>query len=1194
LKHSELSRAPAAAHRHAAVMAEVFAHLPDATFIVDREARIVEANPAASTLLGYTRDELVEMYPWDFVTSASREEILDLTRDLPPHEVATVQRTYHRRDGVELTMALRLSRATLGGRDLIIVSCRDVTAEKRLEARLRRSEARLAEGQRLTKTGIWELDFKTGETDWSVETCRIFGFPPAPPSPHYSAFRERVLPEDREAVDRALRESFESGEPRPLKYAFVMPDGTRKHVETIAQPVVDGDGRSLKLMGTVMDVTDRVLAAEALHSSEYSMRRVLDTIPGLVWSASANGDVEYHNRRWTEYTGLTVAQANGQGWQQAVAPGDLPALVQRWRDLLASGVAGEAEARLRRHDGIYRWYLFRGVPLYDDGGNVVKWFGMNTDIEERKSAEFLLAGEKRVLEMIARGRPLSEVFGTLCAIVESLSGGCRCAVTLLDPGGTPQSSRVDRVGDSARPGSVPLPPDELLVQASARKRRLLVENIAVDERWADGEWLASGLKACWIFPILSSRDESIGAFIVYSPTSGEPTIRQGKMIEQIVRLAAVVIEREQAEAQLKRSEASLSTAQFLSATGSFSWLPGRGEMSWSPETYRICGVAPTIKPDLDLVRRLIPPDDLTRLRQSVDHTQQSIRIECRLGRPDGAVRRLEIVANALRDAEGLALEWTGAVMDITEQRHSQEAMRSAKARFEGILAIADDAIIATDEQRRISLFNQGAEKVFGYAPAEIIGQSLDRLLPPRFHARHAAHLQAFAQSTDVARGMAERREVVGLRKDGSEFPAEASISRLDLAGERVFTVILRDISDRKCAAEALRAAVQLARGQVEALTRTVDALAAESAPDRIAEHVLRTITTQLGALGCSLWRRDEASGLVAFETAFEHGRLVAPGDPGAAINPPLRIDDVWPWPQVFRTGKPYLLPDIRQEPPFPWRDRVIAMGVIAILIVPMSVAGQVEGVIGIRFGSQRAFSPDEMDLAQALANLAMLAIQLTRMATQSRSAAVLAERNRLARDIHDTLAQGFTGVIVQLEAAADASSKELPREANEHVHRAADLARESLKEARRSVLALRPQALEDGNLCEALASLIHKMTAGTALQAEFSVSGARQALAPEWEENLLRIGQEVLTNALRHARASHFAAHLVFNGQGLELNLSDDGQGYDPQRRHDGFGLRGIRERVEGMGGEINIDSRAGAGSAIRIGLPYPTQPASP
>src|SRR5258708_10772329 len=143
----------------------------------------------------------------------------------------------------------------------------DVTEQKRLENRLRQSEKNLAEGQRLTKTGSWVLDYHTGNTDWSVETCRIFGFPDPPPSPHYSEFRARVRPEDREGVDRGLRESFETGEPRPLKYIFILPDGTRKNIETISQPVRDEEAK-LMLMGTVMDVTERVKAQEALEKSE--------------------------------------------------------------------------------------------------------------------------------------------------------------------------------------------------------------------------------------------------------------------------------------------------------------------------------------------------------------------------------------------------------------------------------------------------------------------------------------------------------------------------------------------------------------------------------------------------------------------------------------------------------------------------------------------------------------------------------------------------------------------------------------------------------------------------------------------------------------------------------------------------------------------------------------------------------------
>src|SRR5271163_2453936 len=125
----------------------------------------------------------------------------------------------------------------------------------------------------------------------------------------------------------------------------------------------------------------------------------------------------------------------------------------------------------------------------------------------------------------------------------------------------------------------------------------------------------------------------------------------------------------------------------------------------------------------------------------------------------------------------------------------------------------------------------------------------------------------------------------------------------------------------------------------------------------------------------------------------------------------------------------------------------------------------------------RTFRPEEMELAQSLANQAMLGIQLARLSAQSRQTAVIEERNRMAREIHDTLAQGFTGIIVQLEAAADARSRGLSRESDEHCRRAADLARESLREARRSVRALRPQILETNDLCEAFTALFRSMTA---------------------------------------------------------------------------------------------------------------------
>jgi PAS domain S-box-containing protein len=137
------------------------------------------------------------------------------------------------------------------------------------------------------------------------------------------------------------------------------------------------------------------------------------------------------------------------------------------------------------------------------------------------------------------------------------------------------------------------------------------------------------------------------------------------------------------------------------------------------------------------------------------------------------------------------------LLNLEADQLTEQSLRSSQVRLAGILDIADDAIISVDKQQRIMLFNQGAEKIFGYTAIEVLGKPLDLLLPPRFRSSHHHHLAVFATSAETARRMGERQDIYGWRKDGTEFPAEASISRLDLAGEITFTVILRDITARK-------------------------------------------------------------------------------------------------------------------------------------------------------------------------------------------------------------------------------------------------------------------------------------------------------------------------------------------------------------------------------------------------------------
>ncbi len=421
-------------------------------------------------------------------------------------------------------------------------------------------------------------------------------------------------------------------------------------------------------------------------------------------------------------------------------------------------------------------------------------------------------------------------------------------------------------------------------------------------------------------------------------------------------------------------------------------------------------------------------------------------------------------------------------------------------------------------------------------------------------------------------------------------PTAKDVELIELATHLVRVAIERDRAE-----EALRASEQVARGQVEGLTYSLDVLATAPAPDRFLGQMLGTIGRLLGAQSVILWLLDESNDSLVLR-AWAEGTNFAKADPEHPF-----IKDPSSWKEdpglreLFFSGAPVACEDVEHDPytSSDLRDYLKAGGTKKFLRIPTLVGGRVRGFIGIRHGDRPPYRAEEIELAQALAHQAMLAIQLNESAEQSRKAAILEERNRMARDIHDTLAQGFTGVIVQLEAAEDAIACCRRNEANEHLQRAGELARRSLSEARRSVHALRPQALQGGNFWEALKGIIKNTTAGTALHTTFNLRGKMRHLPLAWQENLLHIGQEALTNALRYAHPRNFETKLTFNAKELRLELRDDGDGFRVKDRHDGFGLAGMRERVEQMGGTLKISSAHGKGTDVLVTLPFNDQSVS-
>jgi PAS domain S-box-containing protein len=301
----------------------------------------------------------------------------------------------------------------------------DVTIAKETERKLRRSEAYLAEAQRLSHTGSWAWDARQREFVFrSPEARHMLGLDPEKDAARREPIWDRVHREDRDRVIEMVRQALREKTDFEGDYRIVLPDGSTSYVHSVGHTVVGDDGEVTELVGTHVDVTEQHLAKEALQKafdeikkSEDRLRLVIDTIPILVWRARPDGVPDFLNQPALDYTGLALDQTE-TGWPRAFHPDDKKGMFVKWSAIRQSGVPGSLEARLRRFDGKYRWFLFQAVPLRDESGNIVKWYGSSTDIEDRKQTENALRQSEAYLAQAQR-LSLTGTFGWRIATGEN-------------------------------------------------------------------------------------------------------------------------------------------------------------------------------------------------------------------------------------------------------------------------------------------------------------------------------------------------------------------------------------------------------------------------------------------------------------------------------------------------------------------------------------------------------------------------------------------------------------------------------------------------------------------------------------------------------------------------------------------------------------------------------------------------------
>src|SRR6266852_3719778 len=400
------------------------------------------------------------------------------------------------------------------------------------------------------------------------------------------------------------------------------------------------------------------------------IRLVVDTIPTLAWSAGPDGSADFFNQRWLDYTGLSAKQALGSGWEVAIHPDDLPRILETFREALNSVKPYEVEGRFRRFDGEFRWFLFRGSPLRDRSGKVAKWYGTNTDLEERKRAEDALRkSEERwrsVFENSAIGVALTDLNRRFLAtnhVFQAMVGYTEEELRTVN--------FLDLTHEDYRQANWTL----ITELVEGKRRQFQIEK---KYRRKDGSsiWVSNNFS-------LVPGTERVPRFIM--------------------ALSEDITERKRAEDALGRSESYLAEAQKLTHTGSWAVRVPQMENAqreagqglaviprfgwdasyWSKEMYRIFGLdpGPTPPSPMEVARRLHPEDAryYTPVVEQAVRDRTDFEADYRLLLPNGAAKYVHVVGHPVVNASGDVTELFGTAMDITERKRAEDALRASEA-----------------------------------------------------------------------------------------------------------------------------------------------------------------------------------------------------------------------------------------------------------------------------------------------------------------------------------------------------------------------------------------------------------------------------------------------------------------------------------------------------------------------------------
>lgn len=494
-----------------------------------------------------------------------------------------------------------------------------------------------------------------------------------------------------------------------------------------------------------------------------------------------------------------------------------------------------------------------------------------------------------------------------------------------------------------------------------------------------------------------------------------------------------------------------------------------------------------------------------------------------------------------------------------------------EAEYRAVFEARGDGLVISDLEGSVVSANPAFCEMHGYRCDEVIGRPAITFVHPDFHAARERHRAA------MLGGRSFTGQVVTRRSDGSDIDVEINETIVDFRGAPHALAVVRDVTERV----RIR---RLLEQRVQALSRVASVLTADQPLDETLRLVCAVVCESTGAVAASVQRRlpdgtPEILGYHNLDPDYVAGllRVAHHADPLPNFQAFLQQETRWvPDAKDTALSLPGYAPVHDLLRPAPWRG---------VLTVPLDEQGRHLGVVNTYYTPDREPSDEERAFVRAVADLAAAAVENDRLFGAARGAAALQERQRLARELHDSVSQALYGIALGARTARTLAERDL-QQVIEPIDYVLGLAEAGLEEMRALIFELRPEALASEGLVAALDRQLRALRARHGLEVDSDL-GDEPDVDLAVKEVLYRIAQEALHNVVKHARATAVGCVLMRSDVALELTVTDDGIGFDPSGEFRGhLGLQSMRERAAGISGELTVDSEPGGGTRIRVRAP--------